>query len=148
AAARSPRVRTVVESRLFYPLIHRFVPGVGDDEAIAAARTLAQDRMVTANYLGEDTTERAQADATVAAYLSFLRRGSEGGLADKVEVAVKLSALGQFLPGDADKIALDAARQICEAAAAIGTTVTVDMEDHTTTDRTLRTVRELRVDFP
>src|SRR5205814_7040420 len=54
----------------------------------------------------------------------------------------------QFLPKDADKIALDSARQICEAAAAVGTTITVDMEDHTTTDRTLETVRELRVDFP
>jgi proline dehydrogenase len=30
----------------------------------------------------------------------------------------------------------------------VGTTVTVDMEDHTTTDATLSTVRDLRVDFP
>ena len=37
---------------------------------------------------------------------------------------------------------------MCAAAAAVGTTVTVDMEDHTTTDRTLETVRELRVDYP
>jgi proline dehydrogenase len=63
-------------------------------------------------------------------------------------VSVKLSALGQRLAVDADEVALDAARRICAAAGAAATTVTVDMEDHTTTDRTLQTVRELRVDFP
>ena len=61
---------------------------------------------------------------------------------------MKLSALGQSLAIDGDKIALEGARRVCAAAAAVGTTVTVDMEDHTTTDRTLDTVRELRVDHP
>jgi proline dehydrogenase len=63
-------------------------------------------------------------------------------------VSVKLSAFGQRLPRDGEKIALESARQVCAAAAAVGTTVTVDMEDHTTTDATLQTVRDLRVDFP
>ena len=61
---------------------------------------------------------------------------------------MKLSAIGQSLPADGEKIALDGARQICEAAEAVGTTVTLDMEDHTTTDSTLGIVRELRGDFP
>ena len=39
-------------------------------------------------------------------------------------------------------------RAICGAAAEAGTTVTVDMEDHTTTDATLATVVALRADFP
>ena len=37
---------------------------------------------------------------------------------------------------------------IASAAAAVGTTVTLDMEDHTTTDLTLETLRTLRQDFP
>jgi proline dehydrogenase len=148
AAARSPMFRAAVESGPFDPLVNRFVAGVSDDQAIAAARRLTQDRLVTVDHLGEDTTDRAQAEATVDAYLTLLRRLGTEGLADRVEVSVKLSALGQSLPKDADKIALDSARQICEAAAAVGTTVTVDMEDHTTTDRTLQTVRDLRVDYP
>jgi proline dehydrogenase len=61
---------------------------------------------------------------------------------------VKLSALGGSLAKDGKKIALANARRVCDAASAVGTTVTVDMEDHTTTDMTLETVRELRVDFP
>jgi proline dehydrogenase len=49
---------------------------------------------------------------------------------------------------DGEKIALENARRICEAAADAGTTVTLDMEDHTTTDSTLSIARELRADFP
>jgi proline dehydrogenase len=37
---------------------------------------------------------------------------------------------------------------VCARAAEVGTTITVDMEDHTTTDATLATVRALRADFP
>jgi proline dehydrogenase len=148
AAARSPLFRAAVESGPLDPLVNRFVAGVTVDDAIAAARRLTVDRLVTVDHLGEDTTDQAQAEATVAAYLTLLGRLGAEGLADRVEVSVKLSALGQSLPRDADKIALDSARQVCEAAAAVGTTVTVDMEDHTTTDRTLATVRELRVDYP
>ncbi len=148
AAARSGAVRAAVEAGPFDPLVARFVAGTGVDDAVAAARRLTADRLVTVDHLGEDVTDREQADAGVDAYRTLLRRLGDEGLAGRVEVSVKLSALGQRLPKDADKIALDSARQVCEAAAAAGTTVTVDMEDHTTTDATLETVRDLRVDFP
>ena len=148
AAARSGAVRAAVESGPFDPLVARFVAGTGLDDAVAAAHRIVVDRLVTVDHLGEDVTERAQAEACVDAYRALLRRLGDEGLAPRVEVSVKLSALGQRLPKDADKIALDSARQICEAAAVVGTTVTVDMEDHTTTDATLGTVRDLRVDFP
>ena len=60
-------------------------------------------------------------------------------------MSVKLSAVGQTLDRS---LAVDNARRICDAAAAAGTTVTLDMEDHTTTDSTLDVLRELRGDFP
>ena len=147
-AARSPRLRAIVESGPFDPLVKRFVAGATDDDALAVAAGLAADRLVTLDHLGEDTTEREQADTNAAAYERILARLGDEGLADRVEVSVKLSALGQSLPVDADKIALEGAWRVCAAAAAVGTTVTVDMEDHTTTDRTLEIVRELRVDHP
>jgi proline dehydrogenase len=149
AAARSTALRGVVErTPLTRPVVDRFVAGNDLDAAFAAIRTLVGDRLVTVDRLGEDTTERAQADATVSAYRALLRRIGDEGLADRVEVSIKLSALGQSLPVDAEKITLDAARQVCAEAAGVGTTVTVDMEDHTTTDATLSTVADLRVDFP
>jgi proline dehydrogenase len=69
-------------------------------------------------------------------------------LARNAEVSVKLSAVGQALPDEGEKVALDNVRTICHAARNAGTTVTLDMEDHTTTDATLGTLRELRKDFP
>ncbi len=64
-----------------------------------------------------------------------------------LEVSLKLSALGQALPKDGDKIALENAHVICERAQQVGAWVTVDAEDHTTTDSTLSIVRELRTEF-
>jgi proline dehydrogenase len=148
AASRSPRMRAIVESGPFDPLVSRFVAGATAADALVTARALTVDRLVTVDHLGEDTTERAQADINVTAYELILGLVGDAGLADRVEVSVKLSALGQSLAVDGDKIALEGARRVCAAAAAVGTTVTVDMEDHTTIDRTLDTVRELRVDHP
>ena len=69
-------------------------------------------------------------------------------LARHAEVSVKLSAVGQALPEVGTELATTNAHRICAAAHQLGTTVTLDMEDHTTTDRTLATLRELRRDYP
>jgi proline dehydrogenase len=150
AAAKSSGARKLVESTpLTRPVVDRFVAGEDVDAAIRATAEVAADgRYVTLDHLGEDTADASQANDTVEAYLELLRRLDDAGLAGKAEVSVKLSAVGQFLPVDGEKIALENARRICEAAAVVGTTVTLDMEDHTTTDSTLGILRELRVDFP
>jgi proline dehydrogenase len=129
------------------PVVDRFVAGNDLDAALPVIAGLAADRLVTVDHLGENVSDRAGIDATVDAYRNLLLRLTAEGLADRVEVSVKLSAVGQGLP-DGDALALDGARAICEAAAEAGTTVTVDMEDHTTTDATLATVVALRADFP
>ena len=103
---------------------------------------------MTLDFLGEDTLDAEQADATVAAYLDLLEQLSARGLTRDAEVSVKLRAIGQALPDDGHKIALENARTICRAARNAGTTVTLDMEDHTTTDSTLAILRDLRKDFP
>ena len=150
AASRSGALRRCAEdSGLLRPVVDRFVAGTTTADAVAVARALTPDRLVTIDHLGEDVTDRGRAEECVEAYRTLLRRLGDDGLAGRVEVSVKLSALGQSLPGtDADTIALEHARRICEAASAVGTTVTVDMEGHTTTDSTLGIVRELRVEHP
>lgn len=149
AASRSGALRTFAENTpLLRPVVDRFVAGSTTDQVLAVARELAVDRLVTIDHLGEDTTDRARAETTVHAYRTLLARLSDEGLAPRVEVSVKLSALGQSLPRDAEKIALEHARQVCEAARSAGTTVTVDMEGHATTDSTLGIVRDLRMDHP
>ncbi len=149
AAARSPRTRALAEhAPPLRPLVDRFVAGESIDDVVAVARSITADRLVTADHLGEDVTDGSRVDAGVDAYRTLLRRLADEGLAGRVEVSVKLSALGQRLPRDGDKVALDAARRICAAASDAGTTVTLDMEDHTTTDSTLGVVADLRVDHP
>ncbi|MFI8567119.1 proline dehydrogenase family protein [Rhodococcus sp. NPDC078407] len=148
AAARSPRLQaTVTRLRATRSLVDRFVAGDSEPAAVMAVDALlASGRFVSVDYLGEDTTDRAQARATVQSYLSLIQRFSTRHTAGTaLEVSLKLSALGQ---GIDRTLALDNAREICAAAAAAGVWVTVDAEDHTTTDSTLSIVRELRKDFP
>ncbi|MDR7303244.1 proline dehydrogenase family protein [Haloactinomyces albus] len=150
AAARSGGVRRAVETNpLTRSVVDRFVAGTTPDDALRATRELAdQGLSVTLDHLGEDTENISQATDTVQAYRRLLCALHRAGLAGRAEVSVKLSAIGQLLPADGDKIALDNARLICESAEAAGTTVTLDMEDHTTTDATLDILATLRTDFP
>lgn len=130
-------------------IVARYVAGESVDDAVATTKQLADGGLtVSLDHLGEDTIDTAQATTTTEAYLLLLRRLSDAGLTSHAEVSVKLSAVGQALPGDGRQIALDNARRICATASAAGTTVTLDMEDHTTTDSTLDMLRELRSEFP
>jgi proline dehydrogenase len=130
-------------------IVTGYVPGETTAAAVdATGRLVADGLTVTLDFLGEDTLDAEQAEATVAAYVALLGDLSERGLSRNAEVSVKLSAIGQALPGIGDRTALENARTICRAARNAGTTVTLDMEDHTTTDRTLAVLRDLRKDFP
>jgi proline dehydrogenase len=150
AAARSRGIRQLVEAvPATRSVVRRFVAGSETADAVRVARELAADgRRITLDHLGEDTTDAAQAAATVAAYEAVLSALAAEGLADGADVSVKLSAVGQFLPADGADVALENARKICAAADAVGATVTLDMEDHTTTDSTLGILRELRGEYP
>ena len=148
--SRSDRVKKLVTTLpVSSGVVARYVPGEQSDSAVeVVARLVGDGLQVSLDFLGEDTTDRAQADATVAAYLELLAALAAAGLAERAEVSVKLSAVGQALPEVGEEVALANARRVCEAAAAAGTTVTLDMEDHTTTDSTLRVLRALRRDHP
>ena len=148
--ARSGRVKNLVSTMpVSAGIVHSYVPGEDTEDAVRATADLVDDHLrVTLDYLGEDTLDSDQADATVQAYLDLLGALSARGLTRQAEVSVKLSAVGQAIPQQGHKIALENARTICRAARNAGTTVTLAMEDHTTTDATLATLRELRKDFP
>ncbi|ATL66943.1 proline dehydrogenase family protein [Nocardia terpenica] len=171
AAARSPRAeRGITRMPVTRRIVDRFVAGESREAALRAVRDLVRDnRFVTIDYLGEDTVDPAQADATVREYSAMIQALAQlptpaddpgvpsthgpgmllaGTSPRPLEVSVKLSAFGQALPNDGHAVALRNARTVVEAAAAAGVWVTFDMEDHTTTDSTLSIVRELRRDHP
>jgi proline dehydrogenase len=147
ALSRRPLVRRLVTGApAARRVVDRFVAGDTLDDALATTADLtAAGLLVTLDHLGEDTTDSARAAAIRDAYVAALDGLAAHGLADRAEVSVKLSALGAALPGT---LALDNAAAICAAAARAGTTVTVDMEDHTTVDATLETVAKLRAEHP
>jgi proline dehydrogenase len=127
-------------------IVDRFVAGETVADAVTAAARLIDDGLsVTLDYLGENIGDTAQAEGTVRTYLALLDRLHSEGLSARAEVSVKLSAVGQLLD---EKLALDNVWRICRAAERFGTTVTLDMEDHRTTDSTLRILAELRRTWP
>jgi proline dehydrogenase len=148
--ARSERIKQLVSTMpVSAGIVRSYVPGETTEAVVeASAKQVDEGIRVSLDFLGEDTLDAEQADATVAAYLEVLGQLSARGLTRMSEVSVKLSAIGQALPENGHKIALENARTICRAARNAGTTVTLDMEDHTTTDSTLAILRELRKDFP
>jgi proline dehydrogenase len=113
----------------------RFMPGEKPEDALAAARTLAESGISTLlTQLGENITERAEAEAVVTHYLDVIERIRVANL--PTEVSVKLTQLG-----------LDLDREFCFAnlaaliersrAAAPEKTLWIDMEQSTYVDATL-----------
>ncbi|EID11490.1 putative proline dehydrogenase [Mycobacterium xenopi RIVM700367] len=155
AASRSDRLRrTVGRLPVTRRVVRRFVPGDTLESALDSIAALRDSgRYVSIDYLGEDVVTLEDAAATVQNYLRLLDAMSR--LPDSVhdgvrplEVSLKLSALGLALDRDGEKIARENTHAICARAERVGAWVTVDAEDHTTTDSTMSIVRDLRTEFP
>ncbi|HEX6933236.1 MAG TPA: proline dehydrogenase family protein [Streptosporangiaceae bacterium] len=152
AASASQRVRQLITTApVTRDVVRRFI--AGDDAAGALAvteRLLSEGRSVTIDYLGEDTVDPEQAAAVTTEYVKLLELLARAGLTagGRAEVSVKPTAVGLGLAEHGEKTAAENIGRICAAAHAAGTTVTVDMEDHTWVDATLRLVHDLRADVP
>ena len=150
ASARSRTMRSAVE-RLppTRAVARRFVAGDGLSDALTAAAELWSDGLdVSVDHLGEDITDLESADVTVDAYLALIDGLAMPSRSDNAEVSIKLSALGQVVPGGGEDFAFRRVQRIVTAASGAGILVTLDMEDHTTTDSTLRILSKLRADTP
>jgi proline dehydrogenase len=83
--------------------VTRFMPGETIDDALAAARQLAEKRIATlVTHLGENIEDRSEAESVTNHYLDVLQRISAANL--PTEVSVKLTQLG-----------LDLDREFCYA---------------------------------
>ena len=152
AAAASQRVRDLITTApLTRDVVKRFVAGESAADALAVTeRLLGQGLSVTLDYLGEDTVDPEQAAAVASEYVAVLELLAAAGLTigGRAEVSVKPTAVGLGLGDHGEKTAAENIARICAAARAAGTTVTVDMEDHTRIEATLRLLNEVRADFP
>lgn len=149
AASRSDKMRRIVSAApVTKPVVNRFIPGETVDQVIPIVEDLTGKGLeVTLDVVGEDITTVEQSHAARDAYLQLVEQLAHLGLGETVEMSVKLSMFGQALEGG-HELALANVRPVVEAAAAIGTTVTLDAEDHTTLDSMFAIHEELRRDFP
>jgi proline dehydrogenase len=161
AVAASEQIRGfVTASPATRAVVDRYVAGDSIGDAVRVARALRDDGLlVTLDYLGEDTTDAAQAAAVGTHYVQLLGKLAADGLTEDgaVEVSVKPTAVGLLLgsAGTPDGIselgertAAGHLERIAVAARDAGTTVTIDAEDHRTTDAGLRLAKDLRPRFP
>ncbi|HEY0415213.1 MAG TPA: proline dehydrogenase family protein [Gaiellaceae bacterium] len=134
------KVLPAVPRRVVRRLSARYIAGPTLDDAARVVRRLnAKGKLATVDVLGEEITSPDEARAIAGQYHDVLARFDEEQL--DANVSVKLTALGLDLD-------LDLCRENLEAvvvdAAARGRFVRIDMEDSSTTDRTLALYRELR----
>ena len=154
AASSSDRIRGLLTgTSAARAMVARYVAGETLADAVRVARELRDaGLLVTIDYLGEDTTDAAQAAAVATQYTQLLGKLAAEGLTEDgaVEVSVKPTALGLLLgdPVLGEGIAREHIEQIAAKAASLGTTVTVDAEDHRTTDAAHRIASELRRQYP
>ncbi|MCT9091565.1 proline dehydrogenase family protein [Streptomyces sp. ASQP_92] len=149
AASRSDKMRKLVSAApVTKPVVNRFIPGETVDQVVTIVEEMVGKGLeLTLDVVGEDITTPEQAAHARDAYLELIERLKELGHGTKAEMSVKLSMFGQALEGG-HELALANVRPVVEAAAAIGTTVTLDAEDHTTLDSMFAIHEELRKDFP
>ncbi|MGW6547616.1 proline dehydrogenase family protein [Streptomyces massasporeus] len=149
AASRSDRMRRLISAApVTKQVVDRFIPGEDVDDIVPVVRELSDHGLeLTMDVVGEDITSPAQAAAARDAYLELVDRLKPLELGTRAEMSVKLSMFGQALEGG-HELALSNVRPVVEAAAEIGTTVTLDAEDHTTLDSMFAIHEELRKDFP
>ena len=122
----------------------RFVAGEDLDHAIEAMRAInEQGAPASVDYLGENVTDLEQAKAAAGVYLATLDRIATEGLSSGI--SVKLTQLGLDIDGSH---AFDLIEGIVARAAEIRTGVTLDMEDHRYTERTVETAVRLGGSYP
>jgi proline dehydrogenase len=134
------RALPLVPRSLVWRVAQRYIAGRTLADAVATVRRLeGEGKIATIDVLGEELRHPDETHAIAAEYGRALAAVDEAGL--DASVSVKLTALGLALDLDLCRAHLEA---IVRDAAARGRFVTIDMEDSSTTDDTLRLYRELR----
>ena len=137
-------VRRLATGGLGRKVALRFVAGEDIEHAVGAVRAINDEgATVSLDYLGENVSELEAATAAAGVYLATLDRIEEEGLSSNI--SVKLTQLGLDVD---ERNALDLIDGIVARAAAMKTSVTLDMEDHRYTERTLAAAERLARSHP
>lgn len=150
-AAIGPVEKTVRGSKLFRPLVRRFIAGDTLEEALAASEALLKNGlMVTLDYLGENTRSEAEALAAKTTYLRMLDRIAEAdsptiGPVESLNISIKLTQCGL---DQGEAFAEANYREVVARAAKKNGFVRIDMEASDYTARTVEIVERVFKDLP
>jgi proline dehydrogenase len=134
------RLLPAVPKPIVQRLSSRYIAGPDIDDAIRVVKRLnAKGKLATVDVLGEEISSADEARALAGQYDDVLARIDDEGL--DANISVKLTGFGLELDADLCRENLEA---VVLDAAARGSFVRIDMEDSSTTDRTLALYRELR----
>lgn len=139
-------VRRLIKSRLFRPLVRRFVAGETLDDGFAAARELLDlGYQISLDLLGENVSTLDEAIEAKKAYLEMIERIAAENLQDRVNISIKLTALGlDQSVEEAEKCY----QELLAAAAPHSIFIRVDMESSEYTQRTIDLVDRALERFP
>jgi proline dehydrogenase len=133
------RLLPAVPKPVVQRLSSRYIAGPTLDDAIRVVRKLnAKGKLATIDVLGEDVTNADEARAIAGQYHDVLARIDEEGIDSNI--SIKLTGLGLELDEQLVRENLEA---VVQDAAARSNFVRIDMEDSSTTDRTLQLYRTL-----
>ena len=136
------RVLPAVPRTIVRRLSSQYIAGPTLDDAVRVVRKLnAKGKLATVDVLGEEITNSDEARAIAGQYHDALARIDDEGL--DANISVKLTGLGLDLDFDLCRENLEA---VVGDARVRGNFVRIDMEDSSTTDRTLQIYRELRAE--
>lgn len=138
--------RLVTRSRLFRPLVTRFIAGESLDDAMRAAEELAARGFGSSlDLLGENVANLEEARAAKEGYIEVIERIAKSPHRDKINISIKLTALG-LDQGEAEAEANF--RELLAAALPHNIFIRADMEGSPYTERTIAMIERVFGEFP
>ncbi|MBX3097709.1 MAG: proline dehydrogenase family protein [Fimbriimonadaceae bacterium] len=140
-----PLRRLVTKSKLFRPLVRRFVAGETLDDAISAAETECEKGLfVSLDLLGENVATETEATQARRAYEEIIDRIAASPHKSEINISIKLTALGL---DQGDEVAERNFRTLLSRAAQHDIFVRADMEASEYTERTIAMIERVFPDF-
>lgn len=133
--------RLVRRSRLFRPLVGRFVAGDTLESAMGPAEALCERGFrVSLDLLGENTHDRVEAVKAKDAYIDMLERVHASPHAASMNISIKMTQCGLDLD---ESFAEEQFREVLKVAAKYDQFVRVDMEASDYTERTISMIERV-----
>ncbi len=131
----------LTKSKMFRPLVNRFVAGEDVDTALKIGEEYcARGYFVSMDLLGENVATKEEADRETDAYIAMAEKIAKSPQRDRMNISIKLTALGQDL---GDDVCTENYRRILDVCKPHDIFVRADMEASQYCQRTIDIIERL-----